>query len=83
MESEKWVGGTHLVLLGMLEILPVTVMLMAWLLSLYLDSHQYTPLADVLTDVSWQPEEVRMPQSDPHCDKRSPELEEMQTFCHY
>lgn len=64
----------------MLLILPVIVMLMAWLLSLYLDSHQYTPLSDFLTDVSLQPVEVWMPQTDPHWDKRGLELEENQTF---
>lgn len=63
----------------MLGILPVIVMLMPWLLSLYLDSHQYTPLSDFLADLSSQPEEVWMPQPDPHWDKHGSELEEIQT----
>lgn len=58
----------------MLWILPVTVMLTAWLLSLYLDSHQYTPLSDCLTVFSSQLEEVRLPQPEPHWDKSGSKL---------
>lgn len=64
----------------MLGILPAIVMLIAWLLSLYRDSHQYTPLSDFLTALSSQPEKVWMPQTDPHWDKRGSELEEIKTF---
>ena len=45
---------------------PVTVMLMALLLSLCLDSHQYTPLSSRFSDFTLQVEEVWVPHPRPH-----------------
>lgn len=54
--------------------LRVTVMLTVLLLSLCLDSHQYAPVSDGLTTFSSHPEEVGMPQSEPHWDRNQSKL---------
>lgn len=54
--------------------LRVTVMLTVLLLSRYRDSHQYTPVSDGFTTFSSQPEEVGVPQSEPHWDRNQSKL---------
>lgn len=52
----------------------MTVMLTVLLLSLCLDSHQYTPVSDGLATFSSHPEEVGTPQSEPHWDRNQSKL---------